>query len=79
MTRLLMPLLTVSALALMAAISLPAQAQESVFEIGTRSDTMPDVSEYQSIRKGLLLKEEDGCGTAFPSFAASGALALSTD
>lgn len=62
MTRLLMPLLTVSALALAAAMPLPAQAQESVFEIGTRSDTMPDVSEYQSIRKGLLLKEEDKDG-----------------
>lgn len=59
MTRLLMPLLTVSALALMAtAVAQTAQAQESVFELGNRSDTMPDVSEYQNVRKGLLLKED---------------------
>ncbi len=30
---------------------------ESVFEIGTRIDTVPDVTEYTSIGKGLLLSE----------------------
>lgn len=30
---------------------------ESVFEIGTRIDTVPDISEYTSVGKGLLLSE----------------------
>lgn len=59
MTRVLMPLLTVSALALLPFVAAaPAFAQESVFELGNRSDTMPDVSEFQSVRKGLLLEEK---------------------
>lgn len=32
---------------------------DSVFEIGTRIDTVPDVSEYNSIGKGLLLTETE--------------------
>lgn len=48
-------------LPLLAAVSFaatPVQAQDSVFEIGSRIDTVPDVSEYDSIGKGLLLKEK---------------------
>jgi hypothetical protein len=49
------PVLSVLALASFAGL---AQAQDSVFEIGSRTDTVPDVSEYDSIGKGLLLKEK---------------------
>lgn len=59
MTRRLIHLAAISALALLSAIAVAtlAQAQDSVFEIGSRTDTVPDVSEYKSIGKGLLLKE----------------------
>lgn len=61
---------TVAAAALMAAlVTTAAEAQEvkkrggdesdSVFEIGTRVDTVPDVSEYTSVGKGLLLSETE--------------------
>ena len=49
-----------------ALFAFPATAQEtskkeddaeSVFEIGTRLDTVPDITEYTSIGKGLLLDE----------------------
>lgn len=49
----------VSAFALLPfAASMPAQAQTSVFEIGPRTDTVPDTSEYSSLGKGLLLEEK---------------------
>ena len=59
---------SVAAAALTAALfSFPAAAQDapkkkeddsdSVFQIGTRIDTVPDVTEYTSIGKGLLLDE----------------------
>lgn len=48
---------------------LPAQAQEvkktsdedsdAIFEIGQRGDTVPDVTEYSNLRKGLLLNESE--------------------
>jgi len=49
------PVLSVLALASFAGL---AQAQDSVFEIGSRIDTVPDISEYETIGKGLLLKEK---------------------
>ncbi|MDP2205774.1 MAG: tetratricopeptide repeat protein [Alphaproteobacteria bacterium] len=60
MNRHLIPLAAVSALALLSATATvsPVQAQDSVFEIGSRTDTVPDVSEYDSIGKGLLLNEK---------------------
>lgn len=36
----------------------PVQAQDSIFEIGPRTDTIPDTSEYNSIGKGLFLEEK---------------------
>jgi hypothetical protein len=60
MTRRLVPLAAVFALALLpaATATTPATAQDSVFEIGTRSDTVPDLTEYDSIGKGLLLDQK---------------------
>jgi hypothetical protein len=60
MTRRLIHLAAISALALLSAIAVAtlAQAQDSVFEIGTRSDTVPDISEYDSVAKGLLLDQK---------------------
>lgn len=52
-------LAAVSALALLSATTAPAAyAQDSIFEIGSRTDTVPDVSEYDGIGKGLLLDEK---------------------
>ena len=54
----LFTLAAVSALAFLSGMApSAAHAQDSVFEIGTRMDTVPDVAEYDSIPKGLLLKE----------------------
>jgi hypothetical protein len=48
----------VAFLATAAAVA-PALAQDSIFEIGPRADTVPDVSEYDSLGQGLLLEREE--------------------
>jgi hypothetical protein len=60
MNHRLIRLAAISALAMLSATAPlnSAQAQDSVFEIGTRSDTVPDITEYDSIGKGLLLDKK---------------------
>ncbi|MFN7115126.1 MAG: tetratricopeptide repeat protein [Alphaproteobacteria bacterium] len=59
MNHRLIRLAAISALAMLSATAPlnSAQAQDSVFEIGSRTETVPDVSEYDSVGRGLLLSE----------------------